>query len=98
MERNYRFGRREVDLIVRKGQLLAFVEVKTRAGDGCGHPEEAVTWKKRREIEAVAADYLARNPPADDLVRFDVIAIEVASSGSVTRFEHVEDAWRPGWP
>ena len=98
MERNYRFGRREVDLIVRKGQLLAFVEVKTRAGDGCGHPEEAVTWKKRREIEAVAAEYLARNPPADDLVRFDVIAIEVASSGSVTRFEHVEDAWRPGWP
>lgn len=98
IERNYRFGRREVDLIVQKGGLLAFVEVKTRAGDGCGHPEEAVTWKKRREIEAVAAEYLVRNPAADAFVRFDVIAIEVASHGGVTRLEHVADAWRPGWP
>ena len=99
VERNYRFGRREVDLIVQKGRLLAFVEVKTRAGDGCGHPEEAVTWKKRREIEAVASEYLARNPLPEALVRFDVIGIEVAAAhGRVTRFEHVEDAWRPGWP
>ena len=45
--KNYRFGRREIDLIVQKGPLLAFVEVKTRAGGGCGHPEEAVTWRKR---------------------------------------------------
>ena len=98
VERNYRFRRREVDLIVRRGGLLAFVEVKTRAGDGCGRPEEAVTWKKRREIEAVAAEYLVRHPSADRSVRFDVIAIEVSLRGCVTRFEHVEDAWRPGWP
>ena len=98
MARNYRFGRREVDLVVRKGRLLAFVEVKTRAGGECGHPEEAVTWKKRREIEAVAAEYLVRNMPADGPVRFDVIAIEVALDGRVTRLEHLEDAWRPGWP
>ena len=98
MARNYRFGRREVDLVVRKGPLLAFVEVKTRAGGGCGHPEEAVTWKKRREIEAVAAEYLVRNACADCPVRFDVIAVEVASDGRVTRFQHLADAWRPGWP
>ena len=96
--RNYRFGRREVDVIVRKGRLLAFVEVKTRAGDGCGHHEEAVTWKKRREIEAVAAEYLARHAHTEGPVRFDVVAIEVASDGCVTRLEHLEDAWRPGWP
>jgi putative endonuclease len=76
VERNYRFGRREVDLIVQKGGLLAFVEVKTRVGDGCGHPEEAAIWKKRGEIEAVAAEYLVRHPSADRSVRFDVIAIE----------------------
>ena len=96
--RNYRFGRREIDLVVRKGALLAFVEVKTRAGGGCGHPEEAVTWKKRREIEAVAAEYLVRSAFVDSPVRFDVIAIEVASDGRVTRLQHLEDAWRPGWP
>ncbi len=98
MARNYHFGRREADLIVRKGELLAFVEVKTRAGAECGRPEEAVTWKKRREIEAVAAEYLARNAYADGPVHFDVIAIEVDLHGCVTRLEHLEDAWRPGWP
>jgi len=39
-----------------------------------------VTWKKRREIEAVAAEYLVRNAYADGPVRFDVIAIEVRSA------------------
>ena len=97
--KNYRFGRREIDLIVQKGPLLAFVEVKTRAGGGCGHPEEAVTWRKRREIEAVAEEYLVRNARSGNQVRFDVIAIEVAADGRVTRLQHLEDAWRPrGWP
>lgn len=56
VERNYCFGHREVDLILQRGGgLLAFVEVRTRAGDRCNHPEETVTWKKRGEIEAVVA-------------------------------------------
>ena len=94
--KNYRFGRREIDLIVQKGPLLAFVEVKTRAGGGCGHPEEAVTWRKRREIEAVAEECLVRNARSGNQVRFDVIAIEVAADGRVTRLQHLEDAWRQG--
>lgn len=96
--KNYRFGRREIDLIVQKGPLLAFVEVKTPAGGGCGHPEEAVTWRKRREIEAVAEEYLVRNARSGNQVRFDVIAIEVAADGRVTRLQHLEDAWRQAWP
>ncbi len=95
VERNYRFGRREVDLIVRRGNLIAFVEVKTRAGDGFGAPEEAVTRLKRREIETVAREYLARHRPGDVDVRFDVIAVSV---GRGARIEHLEDAWRPDAP
>ncbi|MCH2468421.1 MAG: YraN family protein [Gemmatimonadetes bacterium] len=98
MPKNYRFGRREIDLIVQKGPLLAFVEVKTPAGGGCGHPEEAVTWRKRREIEAVAEEYLVRNARSGNQVRFDVIAIEVAADGRVTGLQHLEDAWRQAWP
>jgi putative endonuclease len=93
LERNYRFGRREVDLIVRRGNLIAFVEVKTRAGDGFGAPEEAVTRLKRREVEIVAGWYLCRHRPGDVDVRFDVIAVSV---GRGVRIEHIEDAWRPG--
>ena len=99
--RNYRFGRREVDLIVRRGPLVAFVEVKTRAGDCYGSPEDAVTWSKQREIEVVAQDYLHRHCPDEPAVRFDVVGIVLdglpPSEARVVRCTHTEGAWRPGF-
>lgn len=74
---------------------MAFVEVKTRAGDGFGTPEEAVTARKRREIETVARDFLLRRRLDRVDVRFDVIAIRVRDGRSIERLTHVEDAWRP---
>jgi putative endonuclease len=97
LARNYRFGRREVDLVVRRGDVVAFVEVKTRAGRGFGTPQEAITALKRREIEAVATDFLFRYRLEGVSVRFDAVAIEVDRGLRVVRVEHVEDAWRPGW-
>ena len=94
LEHSYRLGRREIDVIARRADTLAFVEVKTRAGRGWGAPEEAVTAKKRREIEAVALAYLTDAAPHDLDVRFDVVAIEI-DAGRVVRCEHIEDAWRP---
>ncbi len=96
LDRNVRWGRREIDLVIRRDGLLAFVEVKTRSGPGFGPPQEAVTWKKRREIEAVARYYLARMRARDLDVRFDVVAIVTDASGHVVELDHVEDAWRPG--
>ena len=99
LARNYRFGRREVDLVVRQGELLAFVEVKTRAGRGYGSPLEAVTALKRREVEAVAADYVRRQGLGHLAVRFDVLGIRVRpGTREVEELSYVEDAWRPGWP
>ncbi|MEJ2207024.1 MAG: YraN family protein [Gemmatimonadota bacterium] len=97
LARNYRFGRREVDLIVRRRDIVAFVEVKTRAGGEFGCPEEAITHLKRREIEAVATHFLARHAPAGLSVRFDAVAIVVDTGARTVRIRHVEDAWRPGW-
>lgn len=96
--RNYRFGRREVDLVIRRGEVLAFVEVKTRSGDGFGSPQAAITRLKRREIEAVAAHYLTRFPPGDVDIRFDAVSVRRGRGGSALEIEHLEDAWRPGWP
>jgi putative endonuclease len=100
LARNYRFGRREVDLVARRGDVVAFVEVKTRAGDGYGAPQEAITALKRREVEAVAARFLDRHGLQGLGVRFDAVAIVVrrGAVGSAVSIEHVEDAWRPGWP
>jgi putative endonuclease len=100
LARNYRFGRREVDLVVRRGDLIAFVEVKTRAGHGYGAPQESITALKRRDVEAVAAHFLARHGLQDLSVRFDAVAIVVEGRGAASEvaIEHLEDAWRPGWP
>jgi putative endonuclease len=95
LERSYRLGRREVDIIARRGRTLAFVEVKTRSGLGFGAPEDAVTSRKRREIETVARDYLMRHVRDDVDVRFDVIAVMEGAGRRVLRCEHLEDAWRP---
>jgi putative endonuclease len=95
LERNVRFQRREIDLIVRRGSVVAFVEVKGRRGDGYGHPAEAVTWRKRREIEAVARWWIARHQEPGVQYRFDVVGASQDARGGV-ELTHLEDAWRPG--
>ena len=97
LARNYRFGRKEVDVVARRGEVVAFVEVKTRAGTGFGAPQEAITRLKRREIEAVAVHFLARHAPRDVTVRFDALAVLLDPVRRTVCIEHIEDAWRPGW-
>lgn len=91
--RNYRLGHKEIDLVMRRGQLVAFVEVKTRAGEGYGHPLEAVTAAKRREIERVARAWMARHGQPDDVYRFDAVSV-ICEGSAPPVVEHVEDAWR----
>lgn len=93
VDRNFRMGRKEIDLVARRGEVVAFVEVKTRAGLGFGHPLDAITWKKRREIQQVAAAWVTRFGRPGDLYRFDAVAVRLAAGGAPL-LEHVEDAWR----
>jgi putative endonuclease len=92
-DRNFRVGHREIDLVARRGEVVAFVEVKTRSGLGFGHPLEAITLRKRREIQRVAAAWVDRHGRPGDLYRFDAVAI-LSGGGGVMEVEHVEDAWR----
>lgn len=95
LTRNFRHGRREIDLIVRRGDLVAFVEVKARAGSGYGHPLEAITARKRREIEKVARAWVARHGRAGLAYRFDALAV-LWRKGGTPVVEHVPGAWRLG--
>ena len=92
----FRIGRLEIDLIVRKGPVVAFVEVKTRRSAVFGSPLEAVTWAKQREIVKVAQGWMDRHGSPTDEFRFDVIGVTLTSSGRAN-IQHVEDAFRPGW-
>lgn len=91
VERNYRTRYGELDLIVRKGDTLVFVEVKLRRGTGFGDPLEAVTPRKRTTIRSLAEQYLLEREPAFDTVRFDVVGI--LTDGEVPHVRHVEDAF-----
>lgn len=96
LARNVRHRRGEVDLVAERDGVVAFVEVKGRSGPECGHPLEAVTPAKRREVEAVARWWIRTNPPAGGY-RFDAVAVEVV--GQDRRrwcITHLPDAWRPG--
>jgi putative endonuclease len=101
LARNWRDGPRELDLVVARGGVLAFVEVKTRGGRQCGVPAEAVTWRKRREIERAAAAWLRGSDPpisAWEVVRFDVLSVLLGPgpAGGEDQIEHLEDAWWRG--
>ena len=89
--RNYRVNRKEIDIIARRGNVVAFVEVKARGGKGYGHPCEAITWKKRREIAHVANAWISRFGAPDLSYRFDAIAI--IWQGNSHTIEHIENAW-----
>jgi putative endonuclease len=93
LARNFRVGHREVDLVARRGEVVAFVEVKTRAGLGYGHPLEAITARKRREIQLVAQLWVERHGRPGDVYRYDAIAVLLPTGGEPS-IEHVEDAWR----
>lgn len=92
LHRNFRLGRKEIDLVVRRDGVVAFVEVKTRGGLDFGHPFEAITRRKQREIRQVAEAWIARHGTPDEDYRFDAVAVLI-QAGSPPLIEHLEDAW-----
>jgi len=87
----FRVGRIELDLVARRGHLVAFFEVKARRDAAFGSPFEAITGAKRREIVKAARVWMDRFGLGGDVYRFDCIAIVG------NKLEHLEDAFRPGW-
>lgn len=92
LDRNVRFLRKEIDLVVEKDGLVAFVEVKGRSGPAFGHPLEAITWKKRRAISVAASAWIARSDFSARSYRFDAVSVRIMPDGAV-ELDHVEGAW-----
>lgn len=92
LERNWKFGREEIDIIAKKNDTLVIAEVKTRTGNFFGEPEEFVNRQKQRLLIKAANAYVERKN-IDMEVRFDIISIIV--SGSKKKINHLEDAFNP---
>ncbi len=76
-KRNFRFSHGEIDIIAKTGDILVFVEVKTRTNDLFGPPEAAITKAKQKQIIKIAKAYLYINEIHDTQCRFDVIAVNM---------------------
>jgi len=77
IERNWRSGRGEIDIVALDGDVLVLCEVKTRTSGRAGSPEEAVSPAKQRRLVRLAEAYLAHAGGDTCPVRFDVISIRV---------------------
>ena len=91
LERNYRFGRAEVDIIAGNAAHILFVEVKTRSSLKFGYPEDALNSRKQQLISKAASEYMYQHKLEIE-IRFDVISILKLYDGS-WQIEHLEDAF-----
>ncbi|AFV11257.1 endonuclease [Thermacetogenium phaeum DSM 12270] len=88
LEKNYRCRLGEIDLIMKDGQNLVFIEVKTRRSDSYGAPQEAVGPLKQAKIRKLARYYLMTKGIREQQVRFDVVAIRFG--GGKYHIEHLK--------
>ena len=89
--RNWRCPLGEIDLIVRRDDVIVVCEVKTRSGVAFGGGYDAVTWSKRRRLRRLAETFLAERGLGTSRVRFDVASVWLGRRGSDV--EIFEDAF-----
>ena len=90
---NWRCPVGELDLVMRDGEELVFVEVKTRHGERAGRAEEGVSRSQVRRLLLAAESYVAeRADLADPVWRVDLVAITLDGVGRVRRLTHVPNA------
>ncbi|MAT39135.1 MAG: YraN family protein [Ectothiorhodospiraceae bacterium] len=90
VQRHYRHGHGEIDIVAKDGDMLVFVEVKTRASDAYGSPIEAITAGKQRQLYNLAQAYLYERKLTDVPCRIDVIGIQFM--GGRHEIQHIENA------
>jgi putative endonuclease len=73
--RRFQARRGEIDLIAFEGDILAFIEVKTRASRVFGEPWEFVDWVKQQSLQQAADEFAARFDMGRYTYRFDVVAV-----------------------
>ena len=94
---NWRRPYGELDLVMRDGDALVFVEVKTRHGERLVTAEESLTAAQARRLLLAAQSFLAERADLAGLFwRIDLVAVTLAPSGAISRLSHIVDAVHSG--
>lgn len=91
LDRNWRAGRRELDLVALQEDVVVFVEVKARRS-GPQDPLEALNRAKLRDLRRAAAAWIRQHPRVGREFRFDVIGVRVRP-GQPWELEHIPNAF-----
>jgi putative endonuclease len=89
IERNWKSGHHDLDIVAKEGNALVIVEVKTRRNRLFGNPEEAIDYKKRNSLQS-AINHYVKTHRFGSSVRFDIISI-VGTIGSKPEIDHIID-------
>jgi putative endonuclease len=91
VQRRFRSGHRDIDLVAERDGTVAFVEVKARKGAEFGGPVQAVNYRKRKQLERSAMVWIDRHGQEAESYRFDVVGVLL--NGAEVRICHVENAF-----
>lgn len=91
LQRNWCSGKKEIDIIAHREDLLIFIEVKTRSGIRFAFPEESVQLRKQNFLRAAAEAYLEMHPGYSK-IQFDVISVWLVED-EIREIVHFEDAF-----
>ena len=89
IERDWKSGRRDLDIVAKNGNVIVFVEVKTRRNSLYGQPEEAVDYRKLQSLQQAINHYIKFRHISQE-VRFDIISV-VGTIGSEPDIQHIQD-------
>lgn len=90
LERNFRKGYGEIDIICTKNNVLVFVEVKTRTSNSYGAPLESITHWKLKPLLKTAQYFSMLHPELPEQLRLDAISVIIDNTGK-SIIEHVEN-------
>ena len=96
VERNYTCPRGEIDIVVREGDRLVFVEVKTKTALEHLPPRYSVNRRKQGRIIRVARWYLKERKASRARCRFDVVEVIGSGAGRPEKIIHLTAAFRAG--
>ena len=89
LERDWKSGHHDLDIVALDGNTLVIVEVKTRRNRLFGDPEEAIDYKKRRSLASAINHYVKLHSCSCD-IRFDIISV-VGMIGTEPQIDHITD-------
>jgi len=90
LNRNYRVGHSDIDILATKNGYLVFTEVRTKSRDNNGFPEDTLTKKKLTRMKKTAEMYIAFNH-YEGLARLDAVCIILDNSDKIMHLKHYKN-------